>query len=53
MGKKQNKWPKGEDLTKQIMMHLNNGMLCALTRNETRLYALKQADLQDKLLSEK
>lgn len=51
--KQQNKWPIGEDLTKQIMVHLNNGMLCALTRNETHLYVLKQADLQKKLLSEK
>lgn len=38
------------NLIKQIRVHWNNGMLCALTGNET---LLKQADLQDKLLSEK
>ena len=31
------------------MMYLNKGMLCALTRNDTHLYVLKQADLRDKL----
>lgn len=41
-----NKWAIGGGLTKQIMMYLNKGMFCALTRNDTHLYVLKQADLQ-------